>query len=82
MLTTLNRLKLKAARDFEKTLVVELHATSYVRYEGFRSGSGSAPPWIGQYGLDTWAATLSPASASGQAVTSLQAWQRLKPGIP
>ena len=52
VLTTSNRLKLKAAREFEKTLQSS-YATSYVRYEGFRSATGSAPSWIGQYGLDT-----------------------------
>jgi hypothetical protein len=79
VLTTSNRLKLKAAREFEKTLQSS-YATSYVRYEGFRSATGSAPSWIGQYGLDTGQPTLSPATASGEAETSLQAWQRLSLG--
>ncbi len=79
VLTTSNRLKLKAARDFEKTLQSN-YATSYVRYEGFRSATGSAPPWIGQYGLDTGQPAVSPSTASGEAETSLQAWQRLSLG--
>ena len=79
VLTTSNRLKLKAAREFEKTLQSS-YATSYVRYEGFRSATGSAPSWIGQYGLDTGQPALSPATASGEAETSLQAWQRLSLG--
>jgi hypothetical protein len=79
VLTTSNRLKLKAARDFEKTLQSS-YATSYVRYEGFRSATGSAPPWIGQYGLETAQPTLSPATPNGEAETSLQAWQRLSLG--
>ncbi|MGH3067426.1 MAG: hypothetical protein ACRDMI_02435 [Streptosporangiaceae bacterium] len=79
VLTTSNRLKLKAARDFEKTLRSG-YATSYVRYEGFRSATGSAPSWIGQYGLDTGQPALSPATANGEAETSLQAWQRLSLG--
>ncbi|HEX3389960.1 MAG TPA: substrate-binding domain-containing protein [Streptosporangiaceae bacterium] len=79
VLTTSNRLKLKAARDFEKTLQSS-YATSYVRYEGFRSATGSAPSWIGQYGLNTGKPALSPATANGEAETSLQAWQRLSLG--
>jgi hypothetical protein len=79
VLTTSNRLKLKAARDFEKTLQSG-YATSYVRYEGFRSATGGAPSWIGQTGLDTGQPALSPAPASGEAETSLQAWQRLSLG--
>ena len=77
--TTSNPLKLKAARAFEKALRSS-YATSYVRYEGFRSATGSAPPWIGQYGLDTGQPTVSPVPATGQAATSLQAWQRLSLG--
>ena len=79
VLTTSNRLKLKAAREFEKTLQSS-YATSYVRYEGFRSATGSAPSWIGQYGLDTGQPAPAPAPASGEAETSLQAWQRLSLG--
>ncbi len=77
--TTSDPLKLKAARAFEKALRSS-YATSYVRYEGFRSATGSAPPWIGQYGLDTGQPIVSPAPATGQAATSLQAWQRLSLG--
>jgi hypothetical protein len=79
VLTTSNRLKLKAAREFEKTLQSS-YATSYVRYEGFRSATGSAPSWIGQYGLDTGQPAPAPAPARGEAETSLQAWQRLSLG--
>jgi Bacterial extracellular solute-binding protein/von Willebrand factor type A domain len=77
--TTTDPLKLKAARDFEKALQSS-YATSYVRYEGFRSATGSAPAWIGQYGLNTEQPTPSRAPAPGQAATSLQAWQRLSLG--
>jgi hypothetical protein len=77
--TTTDALKLKAARAFEKALQSG-YATSYVRYEGFRSATGSAPPWIGQYGLTTGPLTASPATAPGEAETSLQAWQRLSLG--
>jgi hypothetical protein len=77
--TTADQLKLKAARAFEKALR-STYSTSYVRYEGFRSAAGSAPAWIGQYGLNTGPATLSPAAAPGEAPTSLQAWQRLSLG--
>jgi hypothetical protein len=77
--TTSDPLKLKAARVFEKALQSS-YATSYVRYEGFRSATGSAPPWIGQYGLSTGQPKLTPAPAAGEAETSLQAWQRLSLG--
>jgi len=77
--TTSDPLKLKAARAFEKALQSS-YATSYVRYEGFRSGTGSAPPWIGQYGLTTGEPIVSPPAATGEAATSLQAWQRLSLG--
>jgi hypothetical protein len=77
--TTADPLKLKAARAFEKALRSS-YATSYVRYEGFRSATGSAPAWIGQYGLDTGQPTASPAPAAGEAETTLQAWQRLSLG--
>ena len=40
--TTANPLKLKAAHAFEKALRSS-YATSYVRYEGFRSATGTAP---------------------------------------
>ena len=77
--TTSDPLKLKAARAFEKALR-STYATSYVRYEGFRSATGSAPAWIGQYGLTTGRPVVSPATAPGEAATSLQAWQRLSLG--
>ncbi|MGD0928925.1 MAG: substrate-binding domain-containing protein [Streptosporangiaceae bacterium] len=77
--TTADPLELKAARAFEKALRSS-YATSYVRYEGFRSATGSAPAWIGQYGLDTGQPTASPAPAAGEAETTLQAWQRLSLG--
>jgi Bacterial extracellular solute-binding protein len=77
--TTSDPLKLKAARAFEKALR-STYSTSYVRYEGFRSATGSAPAWIGQYGLTTGQPKLSPATGPGEAPTSLQAWQRLSLG--
>ena len=69
----------KAAQAFE-TALRSAYATSYVRYEGFRSAAGAAPSWIGQYGLDTGQPALSQAAAPGQAQTSLQAWERLSLG--
>ncbi len=76
---TSDPLKLKAARLFGKALKSD-YATSYVRYEGFRSATGSAPSWIGQYGLITGRPKLSPAPPPGDAASSLQAWQRLSLG--
>ena len=76
---TSDPLKLKAARLFGKALRSD-YATSYVRYEGFRPATGSAPSWIGQYGLITGRPKLSPAPPPGEAASSLQAWQRLSLG--
>jgi hypothetical protein len=79
VLTSANQLERKAGQEFEKALKSS-YATSYVRYMGFRSGSGSAPGWIGQYGLDTGQPKLTGSAAPGEAETSLQAWQRLSLG--
>ena len=79
VLTSTDPLKLKAAAEFE-TALQSNYATSYVRYEGFRSAAGTAPPWIGQYGLNTGQPTLAQVIAPGQAETALQAWQRLSLG--
>ena len=79
VLTSSNQLKRQAGQEFEKALKSS-YATSYVQYLGFRSGTGTAPGWIGQYGLDTAQPKLTAAAAPGQAETSLQAWQRLSLG--
>ena len=79
VLTTANTVTGKAAQAFE-TALRSAYATSYVRYEGFRSAAGAAPSWIGEYGLDTGQPVLSQAAAPGQAQTSLQAWERLSLG--
>ena len=78
-LTSANQLERKAGQEFEKALKSS-YATSYVQYMGFRSGAGSAPSWIGQYGLDTGQPKLTGSAAPGEAETSLQAWQRLSLG--
>ena len=78
-LTSANQLERKAGEEFENALKSS-YATSYVRYMGFRSGAGSAPGWIGQYGLDTGQPKLTGSAAPGEAETSLQAWQRLSLG--
>lgn len=79
VLTSTNQLERQAGRAFEKALRSS-YATSYVQYLGFRSGAGTAPGWIGQYGLDTAQPKLTAAAAPGQAETSLQAWQKLSLG--
>jgi hypothetical protein len=79
VLTSANQLERKAGQEFENALKSS-YATSYVRYMGFRSGAGSAPGWIGQYGLDTGQPKLTGAAAPGEAETSLQAWQKLSLG--
>lgn len=79
VLTSTNQLERKAGLEFGKALKSS-YATSYVQYLGFRSAAGTAPSWIGQYGLDTGQPKLAAAPATGQAETSLQAWQKLSLG--
>jgi len=79
VLTSTNQLERQAGREFEKALKSS-YATSYVQYLGFRSAAGTAPGWIGQYGLDTARPKLTASAAPGQAETSLQAWQKLSLG--
>ncbi len=79
VLTSANQLKVKAAQQFEKALKSS-YAASYVRYLGFRSVTGAAPGWIGQYGLQTSQPKLTRSPAPGLAETSLQVWQRLSLG--
>ena len=79
VLTSTNQLERQAGQQFEKALKSS-YATSYVQYLGFRSAAGTAPGWIGQYGLDTAQPKLTAAAAPGQAETSLQAWQKLSLG--
>jgi hypothetical protein len=76
VLTTSNTVKLRAARAFE-TVLKSNYATSYVRYEGFRSADGVASGWVSQYGLSTAAPSLAALAPPGQAETALQAWSRL-----
>jgi hypothetical protein len=79
VLTSTDRLERQAGQEFEKALKSS-YATSYVQYLGFRSAAGTAPGWIGQYGLDTAQPKLTASAAPGQAETSLQAWQKLSLG--
>jgi hypothetical protein len=79
VLTSANQLERKVGLEFEKALRSS-YASSYVHYLGFRSGGGTAPGWIGQYGLDTGQPKLTAATAPGEAETSLQAWQKLSLG--
>jgi hypothetical protein len=79
VLTSTNQLERQAGQEFEKALKSS-YATSYVQYLGFRSAAGTAPGWIGQYGLDTAQPKLTAAAAPGEAETSLQAWQKLSLG--
>ena len=79
VLTATSQLERQAGQEFEKALKSS-YATSYVQYLGFRSAAGTAPGWIGQYGLDTAQPKLTAAAAPGQAETSLQAWQKLSLG--
>jgi hypothetical protein len=79
VLTSANQLERKAGQEFEKALKSR-YATSYAQYLGFRSAAGTAPGWIGQYGLDIGQPKLTAAPVPGEAETSLQAWQKLSLG--
>ncbi len=79
VLTSASQLERQAGREFEKALKSR-YAASYVQYLGFRSPTGTAPGWIGHYGLDTGQPKLTGSAAPGLAETSLQAWQRLSLG--
>ena len=77
--TTSNAVKQKAAQAFETALRSATRPRTCAM-KGSGSATGAAPSWIGQYGLDTGQPALSPAAATGQAQTSLQAWERLSLG--
>jgi hypothetical protein len=79
VLTSANQLARKAGQEFEKALKSR-YATSYAQFLGFRSAAGTAPGWIGQYGLQTAQPKLTAAPVPGEAETSLQAWQKLSLG--
>jgi hypothetical protein len=75
-LTATSKPLLAAAEQFGK-LLRSSYATSYLRYQGFRTPSGAAPGWPAAYGLDPHRPALLSAPAAGQAATVLQAWDRL-----
>ena len=81
MLTSANQLERKAGQEFENALKSS-YATSYVRYMGFRSAAGSAPGWIGQYGLDTGQPKLTAVGRAGPGRDQPAGLAKAQPGLP
>jgi hypothetical protein len=75
LLTSADPRTLSAAREFGKVLQ-SAYAASYVRYLGFRSGTGIAGDWPGWYGLSRSAPRMLPQTTLDQASAALHAWQR------
>ena len=56
------------------------YAAAYVRYEGFRTGTGAAGAWPAPYGLSAAMPRLLPAPGGTQAGKELHAWHVLSLG--
>jgi hypothetical protein len=80
VLTTSDPPKLQAAIQFEQ-LLRQSYAASVVRFDGFRSASGTADPAPAAFGLD--ARRLVPAAPAGasEAQTTLAIWNNLGLGF-
>ena len=76
VLTTTNRVALAVAKAFEATLRSG-YASAYVRYEGFRTGTGAGGTWPSSYGLTSAMPRLLPDPGAGQADKELRAWHVL-----
>jgi hypothetical protein len=76
VLTTTNRAALAVAKAFERALRSG-YASAYVRYEGFRTGTGAAGTWPSSSGLTSAMPHLLAGPAPGQADKALHAWQAL-----
>jgi len=76
VITTTNPLAQAAARAFG-TELRSAYAAAYVRYEGFRSGTGAAPAWPAWSGLASSEPRLLPQPGPGRALTALHAWRAL-----
>jgi hypothetical protein len=76
VLTTPNRAALGVAKAFEGALRSG-YASAYVRYEGFRTGTGAAGTWPSSSGLTSAMPHLLADPGPGQAGKVLHAWQAL-----
>jgi len=79
VLTTSNTLKVRAAEEFGQVLRSSF-ATSYARYEGFRSADGAAAPSLSRDGLTAQAPAQVPQATAAEAETAIQSWNRLNLG--
>jgi len=76
VLTTTNRVALAVAKAFEDALRSG-YASAYVRYEGFRTGTGTGGTWPSSYGLTSAMPRLLPNPGASQADKELRAWHVL-----
>jgi len=76
VLTTTNGVTLAVAKAFEGTLHSG-YASAYVRYEGFRTGAGTAGTWPSSYGLTSAMPRLLTAPGPSQADQELRVWHVL-----
>jgi len=79
VLTATDPLVLAAAGRFGK-LLRSAYAASYARYEGFRSGDGTAGDWPALFGLTRSGLHLLPPPSPAQTGAALRLWQRLSLG--
>jgi hypothetical protein len=80
--TATDRVTAAVARAFG-TVLRSRYASQYVRYEGFRSGSGDglAAAWPAAYGLQQREPAPLPPPAPAVAAATLRAWQKLSLGL-
>jgi hypothetical protein len=76
VLTTTNRATLAVVKAFEGALRSG-YASAYVRYEGFRTGTGAAGTWPSASGLTSAMPHLLADPGPSQAGKALHAWQAL-----
>lgn len=76
VLTTTSRVTLAVAKAFEGVLRSG-YASAYVRYEGFRTGTGAAGAWPASYGLTSAMPQLLAPPGPTQAAKELHAWHVL-----
>jgi hypothetical protein len=76
VITTSDRLTRDAARAFG-TVLRSAYATAYVRYVGYRTGTGAAPAWPASDGLSSAEPHLLPQPGPGRTLSALHAWHVL-----
>ena len=79
VLTSTDPAELAAAREFQTTLE-QGYTASIVRYYGFRSGDGVTVTLPASDGLAQQPLQVATPTVPGEALTDLQAWQRLQIG--